>query len=126
MSADAPPDRWLAVLDAVSVSPVRRAVKPAALPPEPPETFLATAKGQVARVPALGPLLGIEPPKGPPPPPRRPPPRPPMPQRRPPGAAAPEVPEKTEDPPPTTDTQTEDSEGEIENGKRNASQLATE
>jgi hypothetical protein len=118
MSGDAPPDRWLAVLDAVSVSPVRRAVQPAGLPADPPEAFLNTVKAQVPRVPALGPLVGIEPtptkppaaPRVPPPPgppgaPRipPPPPRPPVPQRHPPGAAAPEIPNKTEDPVPAVD-----------------------
>ena len=104
LGADAPADRWLAVLDAVTVSPVRRAVRPAGLPKEPSESLLATARNAVGRVPNLGPLLGIEtaapsPPPRPgrpsgspiPPPPR--PPRPPsgLPQRPPPGAAAPMV-----------------------------------
>jgi hypothetical protein len=81
LASDVPPERWLAVLDAVAVSPVRRAVKPAGLPPEPPAEFLATLRSAVIRVPALGPLIGVAPPKLPPPPkPLR---------RRPPGAAAP-------------------------------------
>ncbi|HZN15447.1 MAG TPA: hypothetical protein VFB78_14340 [Acidimicrobiales bacterium] len=107
MTADAPPDRWLAVLDAVSVSPVRRTVQPAGLPPEPPVEFLNTVKALANRVPALGPLVGIAP--GTPPPPPRPP------QRRPPGAAAPvaaapdsdnggETPKTTEEPVPAADT----------------------
>ncbi len=103
MAADAPADRWLAVLDAVAVSPVRRSVKPIALPAEPSDEFMTTVKQAVTRVPALGPLVGIEPPKPPPPPPSglrlppkptTPPPRA-IPQRPPPGAAAP-----VSDPPP--------------------------
>ena len=87
MAPDAPPDRWLAVLDAVSVSPVRRSVTPAGLPPDPPAAFVSTASQAVSRVPALGPLLGISMP--PPPTKRVPPPKPAVPQRQPPGAAAP-------------------------------------
>ena len=103
MGPEAPPDRWLAVLDAVSVSPVRRAVKPAGLPSEPPEEFLATVKAHVQRVPALGPLVGVEPPPPKPLPPKPLPPKPlppkPLPQRRPPGAAA--APEAEPAPPET-------------------------
>jgi hypothetical protein len=86
MGPDAPPDRWAAVLDAVAGSPVRTSVKPAGLPPDPGEDFLKTARQAAGRVPALGPLLGIEtktasarppkPPRRPPPPPRTPPPPP--------------------------------------------------
>lgn len=98
MAPDAPPDRWLAVLDAVSVSPVRRSIQPAGLPAEPPAKFLDTVKVQVPRVPALGPLLGVEPPKLPPPPPPK-----PLPQRRPPGVSA-SSPERPEEPVPAADT----------------------
>jgi hypothetical protein len=94
MGADAAPDRWAAVLDAVVASPVRSSVKPAALPAEPGEDFLKTARQAAGRVPALAPLLGIEakpsgarPPKLPPPPPA---PRPtPPPPPAPAGAAEP-------------------------------------
>jgi hypothetical protein len=89
LNAEAPADRWLAVLDAVSVSPVRRSITPAGLPPEPGDDFIKTLTIQLPRVPGLGPLLGMKPPKAPGPPPR--PPKP-LPHRRPPGAAAPDAP----------------------------------
>lgn len=87
MAAEVPPERWLAVLDAVSVSPVRRAVQPAGLPADPSPEFLSTVKQAVPRVPALGPLVGIDASQVPPPPRPRPPGA--LPRRRPPGAAAP-------------------------------------
>ena len=88
MAADTPPDRWAALLEAVAASPVRRSVKPAALPAEAPESLIQTAKQAAGRVPALAPLLGIDmpPPPGPlrpvPPQGRRPP-RPPQPPKPP-------------------------------------------
>jgi hypothetical protein len=96
MGPDAAPDRWAAVLDAVAGSPVRTSVKPAGLPSDPGEEFLKTARQAAGRVPALGPLLGIEPkptgarPPRPPKPPRRPPapPRPTPPPPAPESAAA--------------------------------------
>jgi len=94
MGSDAAPDRWAAVLDAVAGSPVRTSVKPAGLPTDPGEDFLNTARQAAGRVPALGPLLGIEPKAPgarPPRPPRRPPapPRPTPPPPEAPTAAAP-------------------------------------
>ena len=67
MSSDTPVDRWAALLEAVAASPVRRSVKPAALPAEAPEALLQAAKQAAGRVPALAPLLGIDmpPPPGP-------------------------------------------------------------
>ena len=84
MGSDAAPDRWAAVLDAVTASPVRSSVKPVGLPAEPSEDLLKTARQAATRVPALAPLLGIEtkpaaarPPKPPPRPTPPPPPPPP-------------------------------------------------
>ena len=88
MSADAAPDRWLAVLDAVSVSPVRRTVTPAGVPADPSDEFMATAKQAAGRVPALGPLVGLAP--GTPPPP----PRPRPPKKQPPPPPPPSPPEQ--------------------------------
>jgi hypothetical protein len=61
------PERWLALLAAVSESPVRRTVKPQGLPPAPPPELLEAARQQCGRIPALAPLLGISvpPPPGP-------------------------------------------------------------
>jgi hypothetical protein len=102
LSATTPADQWLAVLDAVIESPVRRTVKPAGLPANPSPELLATARKHCGQVPGLAPLLGISVPPPPGPlrpnvplkaPPRRParPPRParPVPSGRPaPGASA--------------------------------------
>ena len=68
MTADAPADRWQALLEAVVDSPVRRSVKPAAIPSPAPEALLHTARQAAGKVPALAPLLGIAmpPPPGPP------------------------------------------------------------
>ncbi len=67
LSATAPADQWLAVLEAVIESPVRRAVKPAGLPANPSPELLATARKHCGQVPGLAPLLGISvpPPPGP-------------------------------------------------------------
>jgi hypothetical protein len=88
MSPDTPPDRWIALLEAVAASPVRRSVTPVGLPAEPGAALLNAAQQQVGRIPALSALLGISmpPPPGPTrpagprtgPPPRR---RPPTPSR---------------------------------------------
>jgi len=67
MSADTPPDRWAALLEAVAASPIRRAVKPAGLPADPGAALLQAARQQSGRVPALAAMLGISmpPPPGP-------------------------------------------------------------
>jgi hypothetical protein len=67
LSATTPPDQWLAVLEAVIESPVRRTVKPAGLPANPSPELLATARKNCGQVPGLAPLLGISvpPPPGP-------------------------------------------------------------
>jgi hypothetical protein len=70
MSADTPPDQWLALLDAVVESPVRRTVKPAGLPTGADESLLAAARKACGYVPQLARLMGI--PIPPPPGPRRP------------------------------------------------------
>ncbi len=88
MAADTTPDRWLALLEAVVESPVRRSVKPAGLPQEHSEDLLRAARQACGRVPALAPLLGIDMPPPPGPPRRRP--QPPPPPRLQPPQAAPE------------------------------------
>ncbi len=70
MSSDTPPDQWLALLEVVVESPVRRTVKPAGLPTEADETVLAAARKASGYVPELARLMGI--PIPPPPGPRRP------------------------------------------------------
>jgi hypothetical protein len=67
LSPATPEAQWLAVLQAVVESPVRRTVKPEGLPANPSPELLETARQHCGRVPALAPLLGISvpPPPGP-------------------------------------------------------------
>ncbi|HEY5252532.1 MAG TPA: hypothetical protein VIJ09_12760, partial [Acidimicrobiales bacterium] len=67
---DTPAPEWLAVLEVVVESPVRRTVKPAGIPHHPDEALLAAARQASGMVPELARLLGI--PIPPPPGPRRP------------------------------------------------------
>jgi len=85
MCPEATPDRWAALLAALLESPVRRAVKPVGLPPEPGEPLLAAARQASGRVPALAAMLGLRMP--PPPGPPRPGARPAGPGARPPAGA---------------------------------------
>jgi hypothetical protein len=59
MGSDTPPDRWLALIDAVSASPVRRSVKPAGLPADPTPELRRAAHQQSGRIPALAAMLGV-------------------------------------------------------------------
>jgi hypothetical protein len=70
MSSDVAPADWLAVLEVVVDSPVRRSVKPAGIPTGADEALLAAARQASGYVPELARLLGI--PIPPPPGPRRP------------------------------------------------------
>jgi hypothetical protein len=70
MAADTAPDQWLAVLEVVVDSPVRRNVKPSGIPTGAGEDLLAAARKASGYVPELARLLGI--PIPPPPGPRRP------------------------------------------------------
>ncbi|MGI8809389.1 MAG: hypothetical protein ACR2KK_16425, partial [Acidimicrobiales bacterium] len=76
MSPETAPDRWLALLEAVLASPVRRSIVPKGLPTGADQETLKTIRQAMPKVPALGPLLGESPSSRPvpPPPPRRPPP----------------------------------------------------
>ncbi len=67
MASDVPSERWLAVLEAVAASPVRRSVQPAGLPDPASPEVLRAAQQQSGRVPALAAMLGIAipPPPGP-------------------------------------------------------------
>lgn len=68
MSAESAPEEWMALLEAVVASPVRRNVKPAGIPDDPQAKDAALRAA--GSVPELAKLLGIRIP--PPPPPRRP------------------------------------------------------
>ena len=102
MNAEATVDRWVALLDAVAASAVRRTVQPAGLPAEPSEELLAAARRAATRVPGIAKLLGIEPEEGSTPPPREKPSgsrrrdrRPPRPRAGPPPTPRPESPVDT-------------------------------
>ena len=66
MTAELPPAEWLALLDAVVESPVRRTVKPTGIPQA--DEVAAAARNAAGLVPELAKLLGL---RIPPPPPRR-------------------------------------------------------
>jgi hypothetical protein len=70
MSSETPAAEWLALLEVVVDSPVRRTVKPAGLPTGADENLLAAARKASGYVPELARLMGI--PIPPPPGPRRP------------------------------------------------------
>ena len=87
MAADTPPERWVAILEAVVASPIRRSVKPAGMPEDSSGAVRHAAQAAAGRVPALAPLLGLTMP---------PPPRPPAPPA--PRAAAPRLPAEPHSP----------------------------
>jgi hypothetical protein len=88
LTADAPADRWAAVVEALALSPVHAAVVPPAPPAEVNDALRSMISGVAGAVPEIAKLLGIEPP----PPgsrPRRPPRLPRRPTKRPPAARPP-------------------------------------
>jgi hypothetical protein len=75
LTADAPPDRWAAVVEALALAPVHSAVVPPAPPAEVNDTLRALVASLAGAVPEIAKLLGVEaPPPGarPPRPPRLP------------------------------------------------------
>ena len=58
LAPDAPAERWLALLEAVAASPVRRSVKPAGLPTDATPEVRRAAHQQSGRIPALAAMLG--------------------------------------------------------------------
>lgn len=60
LTADAPAERWAAVLDATAFSPVRLAVKPQSLPEKPSDELVANAKKLASRLPQVAAAFGIE------------------------------------------------------------------
>ena len=59
LTADALPDRWSAVLEAVAFSPVRAQVTPAAKPAQENDELLATVKRLGSLLPQIAALFGI-------------------------------------------------------------------
>ena len=58
LAPDAPAERWLALLEAVAASPVRRSVQPAGLPTDATPEVRRAAHQQSGRIPALAAMLG--------------------------------------------------------------------
>jgi hypothetical protein len=101
LTADASPDRWAAVLDALAFAPVRRAVTPQSVPTNPSAELQTTVQRLASRLPEIAAAFGIEAPAESPRPsrPRRAaagPPRPPAPAA---GEATPPEPSPASDPP---------------------------
>ena len=69
LAPETPADRWAALLDALSQSPIRRQVHPKGLPQNASAELIELAKESSGRIPALAQLLGIAIP--PPPRPRK-------------------------------------------------------
>ncbi|MEY2588447.1 MAG: hypothetical protein QOJ67_431 [Acidimicrobiaceae bacterium] len=65
LTAEAPAERWAIVLDAITFSPVRLAVRPQSLPETPSDELLATVRKVSTRVPDIAAAFGIEPTKPP-------------------------------------------------------------
>ena len=67
LNPETPPDRWMALMEAVAASPLRREVTPVGLPAEPGPDLLRAAQQQSGRIPALASMLGVSipPPPGP-------------------------------------------------------------
>ena len=58
LGPDVAPDRWMAVLEAVTASPIRRTVRPAGLPSESPPELVQAARNAADRVPGVAALVG--------------------------------------------------------------------
>jgi hypothetical protein len=59
MSAETPPERWLALLEAAALCPVRRQIKPAGIPEDASGEVQRKAREAAGRIPALAPMLGM-------------------------------------------------------------------
>jgi hypothetical protein len=56
---DTPAERWMVLIDAISASPVRRAVTVTALPADAPPELNELAREHAGRIPSLGARLGV-------------------------------------------------------------------
>ena len=65
LTAEATPDRWAAVLDAIAYAPVRTEVAPVSTPEQPSEELLAVVRKYASRVPKVAVAFGIEAPSRP-------------------------------------------------------------
>jgi hypothetical protein len=64
LTADALPDRWVAVLEAAAFSPIRAMVQPTAKPTQVSDELMATVKRIASLLPAVAALFGVEPNSG--------------------------------------------------------------
>ena len=90
LTADATTERWIAVLDALALAPVRSLVVPASLPAEPSSELLAAVARFGSQLPKLASIFGVVP--LPPPKVSRGPRRPPKPTTKPAAKSAPRPP----------------------------------
>jgi hypothetical protein len=89
LDASVPKERWLALLEAASNSPVRRSIHPAGIPEDASGALRQAATEAAGRIPALAKLLGLAMPPPPRPSAQRPlPPRPPRPPMKSPTATS--------------------------------------
>jgi hypothetical protein len=65
LTAEATPDRWAAVLDAIAYAPVRTEVAPVSTPEQPSEELLSVVRKYASRVPKVAVAFGIEAPSRP-------------------------------------------------------------
>jgi hypothetical protein len=84
MTQTTPAERWLALLDAAVVSPIRRQIHPAGLPEDSTGEVVRRARLACGSVPSLAPMVGLSMPPPPKPVPGAHPSRPPRPSPRPP------------------------------------------
>ncbi len=59
MTVETPPERWLALLEAATLSPLRRQIHPAGIPQDPSGEVGRKAREAAGRLPALAPMLGM-------------------------------------------------------------------
>jgi hypothetical protein len=59
LNVEAPPERWLELLDAAATSPIRRSIKPSAIPTDPSGELHKAATVLAGRIPSLARLLGL-------------------------------------------------------------------
>jgi hypothetical protein len=105
MTASTPVERWLAILEAATASPIRRQIHPEGLPEDPSGEIARKARLAAGAIPALAPMIGLSMPPPPKPIKGARPPRLPRPPARGPKRSAP--PAKAE--PRAADTATEDA-----------------
>ncbi len=59
LNATTQPERWISLLEAASISPIRRSIHPAGMPVDPTNAVRLAASAAAGQVPALAKLLGL-------------------------------------------------------------------